>query len=275
MAATLPSMNDLDRAILALQRSTAATPEFYRQLAQGDLWFLVRYHPEIEGETIELKNGAPMPFILFKVRGGGSAVALFSSAERVEECLKTSKIPARRYSTGSMPARQMLEILGAQNLQAVINQGCAAGAVTIPPDLMRDLASGRALKPILPEGKMHGVLNILDPADYPTHLIQPLFELMRQHAQFRAAWVFAFPPPPDAPVRPPHYQLLILMNPRDERLFHDLNMTLSAAERDHAGPKTGLGLVDETDADYIAGLFRQAPAFFTAADYRRPPGALA
>ena len=122
-------MNDLDRAILALQRSAAATPEFYRQLAQGDLWFLVRYHPEIEGEKIELKNGAPMPFILFKVRGGGSAVALFSSAERVDECLEKSKIPARRYSTGSMPARQMLEILGAQKLTAVVNQGCYSGGV--------------------------------------------------------------------------------------------------------------------------------------------------
>jgi hypothetical protein len=159
-------------------------------------------------------------------------------------------------------------------LKAVVNQGCSSGAVTIQPDLMRDLASGQALKPILPEGQMHGVMTILNPADYPTHLIQPLFELMRQHAQFRAAWVCAFPPEPDAPVRPPHYQLLILMDPRDERLFHDLNMTLSAAERDQTGPKTGLGLVDETDADYIAGLFRQAPAFFTAADYLRPSGAL-
>jgi hypothetical protein len=267
-------MNDLDRAILALQRSTAATPEFYRQLAQGELWFLVRYHPEIEGENIELKNDAPMPFILFKVRGGGSAVALFSSAERVEECLEKSKIPERRYSTGSMPARQMLEILGAQNLKAVLNQGCAAGAVTLPPNLMRDLADGSALKPIVPAATVQHRLTILNPADYPTHLIQPLFELMRRHAQFRAAWVCAFPPAVDQPVHPPLYQFLILMDPRDERLFHDLNMTLSAAERDQPGPKSGLGLVDETNADYIAGLFRQAPAFFTAADYRRPPGAL-
>jgi hypothetical protein len=267
-------MNDLDGAILALQRSTAATPEFYRQLAQGDLWFLVRYHPEIEGEKIELKNGAPMPFIQFQVQQG-AAVALFSSAERVEECLNKSKIPARQYSTGSMPARQMLEILGKSELQAVLNQGCASGAITIPPNLMRDLADGSALKPIVPESTVQHRLTILNPADYPTRLIQPLFELMRRHAQFRAAWVCAFPPETDQPARPPRYQFLILMDPRDERLFHDLNMTLSAAERDQAGLKSGLGLVDETDADYIAGLFRQAPAFFTAADYRRPPGALA
>jgi hypothetical protein len=43
--------------------------------------------------------------------------------------------------------------------------------------------------------------------------------------------------------------------------------------RDPAAPKTGLGLVDETDADYIAQLFRQATPFYVAADYRRPPGA--
>jgi hypothetical protein len=263
-------MNDLDRAIFALQRSTAATPEFYRQIAQGDLWFLVRYHPEIEGEKIELKNAAPMPFIQFQVEQG-AAVALFSSSARVDECMDKAKIPSHRYSTGSMPARQMLEILGKSELPAVVNQGCASGSVTIPPNLMRDLADGSALKPIVPKGTMHASLTILNPADYPTHLIQPLFELMRRHAQFRAGWVCAFPPAADQPARPPHYQFLILMDPRDERLFHDLNMTLAAAERDQAGPNSGLGLVDETDADYIAGLFRQVPAFFTAADYRRPP----
>jgi hypothetical protein len=265
-------MNDLDRALMALCRSTAATPEFYRQFAQGELWFLVRYHPEVEGETLELKNGSPMPFIQFKVQQG-PAVALFSSSARAEECLKKAKFPPRQFSLGSMPARQILEILGLQGLHAVLNQACATGSIVVPPDLMRDLANGRALEPIVPDKQMHGALTILDPADYPTDLIQPLFELMRQHAQFRAAWVFAFPSAEKPPASRPRYQLLILMDPRDEVIFHDLNMTLSAAERDEEAAKTGLGLIDETDAAYIAELFRQAPAFYIAADYRRPPGA--
>ncbi len=262
-------MNDLDRAIHALQRSTSATPEFYRQLAQGEFWFLVRYHPEIEGENIEIKNGAPMPFIQFKVEQG-VAVALFSSSARVDEYLAKSKTPSHRFSAGSMPARQMLEILGKSNLQAVVNLGCTSGAVTIPPDLMRDLADGSALQPIHAAATVHHRLTILNPADYPTHVIQPLFEVMRRHASFRAAWVFALTPEAGRPASPPQYQLLILMDPRDDQIFHDLNMTLAAAERDKAGPKTGLGFVDETDAGYIAKLFREAPAFFTAADYHHP-----
>src|SRR5947209_17213591 len=103
--------NALDRAIMALSRSRAATPEFYRRLAEGELWFLIRYHPEIEGEVLELKNGSPMPFIRFK-EAEGDAVALFSSLARAEEGLKQGKVPARTFSTGSMPARQALEILG-------------------------------------------------------------------------------------------------------------------------------------------------------------------
>ena len=37
----------------------------------------------------------------------------------------------------------------------------------------------------------HGKCNIVNPADYPTHLIQPAFEIMRRHKNFRAAWVLS------------------------------------------------------------------------------------
>lgn len=39
--------NDLDRAIMAVARSRAAMPDFYRELTKGELWFLIRRHPEL------------------------------------------------------------------------------------------------------------------------------------------------------------------------------------------------------------------------------------
>jgi hypothetical protein len=249
--------NDLDRAIMALHRSKAATPEFYRQLAQGELWFLIHYHPEIEGEILELKNGSPMPFAVYK-EDGEEFVMLFSTEARVEEALKKGKVPPRTFSTGSMPARQVLEIVGKCGLSAIVNRGCGTGAMCIPPDLMRDLADGSALQP-LPEGKEReeGPLKILDPADYPTALVQAVFEFVRHHPNFRAGWVFGTLPPP---AEGRSYQLLFHMKPRDAVLFHDLNMIVQAAAE---GAQIGLGLLSDED---VRGIAAAAPPFYAAQD---------
>jgi hypothetical protein len=260
--------NDLDRAIVAVQRSKAGLPELYRQLAAGELWFLIPYHPEIEGELLELKNGSPLPFASLTDQQG-EVVPLFSSEARLEEALDNGRVPARTYSVGSMPAVQVLEILGKVGLRAVINKSCATGQVLIPPNLMRDLADGSALAPMPLGERQHGKAKILNPADYPTDLIQPVFELLRLHRNFRAAWVFGGTEAKAQPEKGRSYQLLILMQPRDAVIFHDLSMVVAGLR-----PKVhelGVGLIDEKDLDSIKQLFRKAAPFYTAADYTRPP----
>ena len=262
--------NDLDRAIMAMRRSAAGTPEFYRQLAQGELWFLVPYHPEVEDADLELKNGSPLPFAVLR-DDQGEVVPLFSSEGRLHEGLERGRVPPHTYLCGDMPARQVLEILGHAGLRAVVNKSCATGEVTIPPDLMRALADGSALAPHdlgrQPEEQMSVIP--IDAADYPTDLIQPVFEVLRRHPQFRAAWVFGFTPAAAPPAEQRGYCLTLLMEPRDETLLHEVNLVAHAARPPTHEIK--ITLVDETDAGYVAQLFAAAPPFFTAADYGRPP----
>ena len=255
-------VNALDRAMMALNRSPSATPEFYRQLAQGELWFLLHYHPEIEGEVLELKNGVPMPFAVYK-ENEDEYVMLFSSEARVNEALEAGKVPPRVFSAGSMPAPQVLEIIGKCGLPALLNRSCATGSICVPPDLMRDLANGRALEPLPETGeRTESRVKILDPADYPTGLVQAVFEFVRHQPAFRAAWIFETLPPP---AQGRSYQLLFRMEPRDEKVFHDLNMIIQAAR---AGQEVGLGLLTPEDEQSIAG---QAAPFYAAPGYR--PGA--
>ena len=84
-------MNELDRAMLAVQRSRASTPEFYRQLATGELWFLLPFHPEMEGAHFEIKNGTTLPFVML-MDAAGEIVPLFSSEARLEEGLKAGRL---------------------------------------------------------------------------------------------------------------------------------------------------------------------------------------
>jgi hypothetical protein len=60
--------------------------------------------------------------------------------------LQPSAFAFEKDLAAAMPAVQMLEILGKAELRAVINELCATGEITLPPNLMRDLADGSALR---------------------------------------------------------------------------------------------------------------------------------
>ena len=244
-------------------------PELYRQLGRGELSFLVPYHPEVEGADMELTNGMTMPFSQIADKHG-PVVPLFSSFDRAQEAMEKFQLPPRTYSVGSMAAKLVLEILGGAELRAVVNKGCKTGEVTIPADLMRDVASGKVFEPANLDGdepEQRQTLKIVDPADYPTDLLQPAFEILRRHRNFRATWIFGFPNEESLPVEERRYQLLVLMEPRDEVIFHELAMVLGAVRVQM--PNVESGLLDEKDHAYIGELFRNAAPFFTAVDYRR------
>jgi hypothetical protein len=267
MSESIP-MNDLDRAIKAMQRSQAALPELLRCIGKGDLYLLMPFHPEVVNETLELKNGMTMPFAQIKTPHGMAVVA-FSSEARAEEGMKKGKVPPRTYLVGAMPALQALQIVGALNLKMVVNKSCATGEVTLPPDALRDVADGTAFKPSsVDAAKTEQVqLDIINPADYPTNLLQPVFELFRKHKHFRAAWIFtrtiAGQP---APAQKPYF-ILVLMEPRDATVFHDFNLVAQAAKGRH---EINISLTPEEGPEYIASLFRQAQPFYVAADYQPP-----
>jgi hypothetical protein len=262
-------VNALDDALRALQRSVSATPALYRALIEGELYVLLPYHPEVEGESLELKNGMPCPFIVINDQKG-EIVMVFSSLERAEEGMKRDGIPDNQYVPAAMPARQLLQALGAMGLRAVVNKSCTTGLVVIPPDLMRDLADGSALKPPAnAEPREQFRARVVPPAEYPTDLIQPVFEVLRQHRNFRAAWICDRTPEGTPPGQRRTYGLMFLMQPRDEKIFHDVNMIVQAARR-RTGHEVYLGLLDETDTAYIAALFKQAAPFYLATDYQPP-----
>jgi hypothetical protein len=267
MSESIP-MNDLDKAIMAFMRSKSALPEVLRCIREGDLYLLVPFHPEVANETMELKNGMPMPFARIQTKHGVAVVA-FSSEARVEEGLKKGNVPPHTYMAAMMPALQALEIVGKMNLNLTVNKSCATGELTLPPKALRDMADGTALKPagIDPAKTEQLRLDIVNPADYPTDLLQPVFELLRKHKHFRAAWIFTrtFEGQP-APAHKPYY-ILVLMEPRDAVIFHDFNLVAQSAKGKH---EVNVSLTQADGPEYIASLFRQVRPFYVAADYQPP-----
>jgi hypothetical protein len=262
-------MNALDRAVMALRRSQAGVPELYRQLVVGELCFLLPYHPEmVDGARMAVGNGSPFPFCVQTEPDGKEVVPIFSSEARVDESLRAVAAPPNKFLCGLMPAVQVLELIGKSGFAAVLNRGCVTGEITLPSELLCDLADGSIFQPLGPRETKRAAVTPLNPADYPTDLIQRAFEFIRHQRAFRAAWVFLLPPEAAAPTGPQKYQLLFLMASADQALFHDLNLAL------HSSPLKGVafevGVVDETDKVQVMTLFAKAPPFYLAQDFNDP-----
>ena len=101
--------------------------------------------------------------------------------------------------------------------------GCSTGDVSLPPESLLKLASGAAFNPPPFHSKNAERLRLdkVDPADYPTALVQAVFEYCRQHGQFRAVWLFTRTMAGQPAAARKAYYVLVLMEPRDEALLHD------------------------------------------------------
>ena len=262
-------MNELDRCIQAMGRSQAVFPDFCHAVVQGELWFLRPYHVGIEDEPVVVKKGETFPLALLQ-GANGQFSPLFSSEARAEEGMRNGNVPTLTYWAGSMPAKQLLAMLGVTSFGAVFNKSCATGEFSIKCDLIRDLASGKVFQPteLDPRQQKTGTAAVLDPADYPTDVVQRAFEFMRRHKNFRAAWVWRATVAGRA-----GYAVGTVMEPRDAVLFHDLNLAVHAGHsRDY---ETYLVLLDEESSTCHRQMMEQMPPFYTVPDYLRPPGAKA
>ena len=78
-----------------------------------------------------------------------------------------------------------------------------------------------------------------------------------------SAWVLRRPEP--TPAGGTHYQIMLLMDPRDEVVAHDFNLVLaSACEEPDA---VSFGLLHEDDPLEIETLRKEAQPFYRAPDF--------
>jgi hypothetical protein len=229
---------------------------------------LVPFHPEVANQKVHYLEGQPMPFLRVQT-SNGVKVAVFSSEARALESLKKAKMKPRSYMPAVMAAKDVLGMLGKMNLTMSVNIGCATGDISLPPQSLLKLASGAAFTPppSTDQGSERLRLDKIDPAEYPTDLVQAVFEFCRPRGQFRAVWIFtrvvAGVP---TPARKPYY-LLVLMEPRDTARFHDFLLVAKSVSQEY---EVNLSLTESNTPECVADLFRQAQPFYVAADYQPP-----
>lgn len=258
--------NDLERAFVAASRSQSALPTFYRLLQESVLWFLMPYHPELELGTMQIEPGKEMAFESFMMRDG-QMVPVFTSEQQLRYALRVRKESARSFAVANLRGETLFQILAQQPQPVIINAHSELGEFLMEQGAVKSLGDGSVLRPLLnaggePDGGggYEAQLTILDVADHPTSLVQPVFEFIRQHDVFRTAWVFGLGAPQAWDRR--SYQLAIWMERRDAAMEQDLGVVLMNLK--NGGQEFEVMIMNNSDIEKLEWT-RHVPPFFRRA----------
>ena len=183
-------LNELERLLADPRQGPESHPQLFRLLREATLVFLMPYHPEIMG-SYNLKEGDAGPkFIVWK-GSEGPCIPVFTSMDRANEACKKIGVPDKKYALAEMNGQQLFAVLRLQQYPIIINPACGVATTYLDRNAMKMLADGSILKPIDERAaQKSGNVVIVDPADYPTDFLQPLFQFLRKRTEVKAAWLF-------------------------------------------------------------------------------------
>ena len=244
---------------MAALRSPAGRPEFYRQVRESNLLFLLPYHPDLDG--VMTITGEDRMVMIGWTGLHGEYIPAFTSERQATWALKSRGEEEGKYAVAELKGEVFFTLVaGKKDAQVIINPGCPLGEVRLIECAIKGLATGSILRPVRSVEEATEQMIIMDPADYPTNFIQPLFEFLRGRPEVAAAWIFRQEPPtPPATVR---YRIgLHITGPR-EQVQQDFVLVAKAARPPNV--EFGVTVLDPTHPD-TARMMRGVRPFYRAA----------
>ena len=256
--------NDLESALAVALRGPEGHPDFFRQLREAIVTFLMPYHPELDG-TFEIRNGGTMTFTIWE-SPKGKFIPIFTSLERAQQAIKNTSAPDNQYAIAEMKGKELFKVITCQKHPVVINPASDIGELFLDHAASRMVADGTILRPIRSGAQQQGRVKIVEPADYPTDFLQPLFRFLRERAEVKAAWLFRQLEQPD-PARVNYVFGLLVACDDPEQIGQDFAVVAKSAKPDDAD--FGVMIINPNEPA-MAKIISTYPAFYAAPDYKAP-----
>src|SRR5437762_155587 len=146
--------NDLECAFAVALRGPEGHPDFFRQLRESVVTFLMPYHPELLGD-FEIHNNSVMTFTVWE-HPKGKFIPIFTSTERAEQAIKNTGAPDNQYALAEMKGKELFKAIACQEHDVVVNPACGTGELFLDRRAARMLADGTILRPIRRGAQQHG-----------------------------------------------------------------------------------------------------------------------
>jgi hypothetical protein len=256
-------LNELEQAFVKAGRGAEGYPELFRQLRKAKLFFLIPYHPEAIGE-FQVANGNSMTFVQFGNKEGETCIPILTSELRVKHALEKLDIANKLHGLGEMNGMELFDVLRMMNNNVCINAASGLGEITMNPKTVEKIADGSILTgPDENAPQEQGKVEIVNAADYPTKMLQPLFQFLREQPAARAAWLFR----QLMPEKPAEicYVFGLLITGDGKALKQDFSCIANSQS------KAGHGVfVVDLNNPTLAAVLEKFPPFFAAPDFRWP-----
>ena len=257
-------LNELERLLSARDFGPQHYPDVFRLLRDSPLVFLLPYHPELAGSSDTVRSGDELPpFVIWECPDDGLRIPIFTSPQRASEACEAIGSADRAYAMAEMPGKDLFDLLSFQPDHVAINPACKTSTLFLDIVAVKRLADGSILDPVGGETK-EGIVSMVDPADYPTDFLQPLFCFLRERRQVQAVWLLQEETVPNAPVS---YVFVLKVLGESQALERDFSVVARSA-----CPKNveyGVTLLDPKNEELVQLTDAFTP-FYAAPDYHTP-----
>lgn len=256
-------LNDVERLLARKDFGPQHHPQLFRFLRDADLCFLLPYHPEMQG-GIRLGNGDALPpFIIWQSQTDGKRIPVFTSLGRAEEACERTDAAGNQYSLGEMPGQQLFDLLRRTEESVVLNPACALPAMLLDLTVVRKIADGSIFAPE-PQETKNSTVTIVEPADYPTDFLQPIFRFLRERPEMEAAWLFREDKPPGTRTS---YVFVLKVRGDSAAMQNDFKIVATGACPQGMG--FGVCLLDG-EFPLLEQVASTCTPFYAAPDYKAP-----
>ena len=236
-------------------------PDLFRMLRELELVFLLPYHPEMTGAEMAIESGDKLPqFAVWGSPKDGRRIPIFSSPKLATDACKAIGAQPYEFALASMPGEGLFQLLSCQKDPIVINPACRTNSVYLDQSAVRQLGDGSILRGGTDE-RRDGTVERLDPADFPTNLVQALFTFLKQRPAVRAAWILREMKPAGSP---PGYVFVLSIEGDATVLEQEFRVVASATcprDLDY-----GVAVLNETNAA-LTQFTAQITPFYARPDY--------
>jgi hypothetical protein len=221
------------------------------------------HHPENVGETV-ITNHDRIPLVKVQGPDGKVFVPVYTKARHAHHAMKSMN---QRFDILEMLGKELFDVLANHNVKVAINVRSGIGQIMMNENSVRKIADGSILETGRNSPTQNGAVQALEPADYPTNLVQPLFQFLRGRTEVRAAWIFRQVTPD--PSAPPCYVIGLLMPQESDAVKQDVAIICKTS----CPPPSSFGVTTLNPQEPVmAAVLKQFQPFYAAPDFQWPQG---
>jgi len=259
-------INDLERAYQDAHLGLEEAVEYYRQLRESILLFLVPYKPGMKSVQ-QFGAGKTITFTTLSI-SGEQMIPIFTSSERVEEALKNAGMWDQKNGVAEMLGKELLHVLTMQGdtFKVAVNPGCSCGSRIMDFKMLQSIVDGSVLEIGTPGERAMGGLCISLPESQPESLKGPLSKFLGTLPEVKAAWLFN-EEEPKKPFEQVYVVGLAVAGGNAEEIRQEAALALASICP--PGWSSRAIIMDAKDPGFTDIM--RCPSFYRTADYEPPP----